>query len=994
MNHPKLDYLQQFVQEGDPSKAFRLVENLGSGTYGEVFKAISRTTNVVYAVKKLRIDLKEDIRGMCQEINTLRDLHHPNIVNFHEAYRRGNKLWIIMEYCGGKSMQDIYLSTRNPIEECCIAYVTRETLNGLNFMHRKGRIHRDIKGANILLTDDGRVKIADFGVAAQLNSSMAKRSTVIGTPYWMAPEVASAAQKNVGYDAKCDIWAVGITAIEYAELEPPLFEHHPLKVLNMLADRNYRPPRLKKSNWSDKFKSFLQYCLIKNPKNRPDAQELLMNEFLTDPKLSVNSTLSLLSGKLEIEQNERNAYSAKKSRPVGNVPAKPVSAPSNPPKQSIIPSSHGSNVLNGTPWDEVSPKRSFQDKGFFSEVMDEIEKHCSLSTGPKDEQKTKCQNDSIPTGSPKSVPIERRDISQFVTAPKLPKFERKLEHIYHCGVALPREPPSRSSNGYSKLAVRSPRASNATIHRAPEAFTATDRGSFYENDEELLCFGLQETGNENEQVSRQSESGEAKTNGNREGEVRLLKTPTKRLAPQPPSQAPPLPPRGGTVSAPSETVQTGDSTSSSSCDADGTSQQGTLTGAPPRPPPPRSGTALAQRSATSGGNVARSHSSGAGLSDMGVPKSQNETSLNTPYIDQGLGVPPTPKVLMGACFMLIFEGCPLKINSTATWVHPIKKCQFILFGTNDGIYFLNLANTADAELQLLVPKCCVWLTVIKDTMMSLSGRGPCLYSHNLLLLMKNADTMNQRSTAIISNKLLPRRFQPTRKVPNSKGCYIANIIRNPGNGAKYLCAAIEKSIVLMEWYNPQGTFIEIKRVLVPCMPSPVLNFDLIIPNDHMRPYPLVCLGVFRHVNWPNFYQLHLIDLNDEANDSWETAPKGDPIPVVKVIQLEYNVIMICFQEEAVVVNLQGKVKHLGNAELKFGTTVENVVCLRDSILAFHTHGLRGISFEGTVTQDIHDDNRIYRLLGNDKNTVVEGRLASNPMSHSNIYLLAGHTDSY
>ncbi|VEL32424.1 unnamed protein product [Protopolystoma xenopodis] len=229
MSHPKLDYLKQFVNKNDPREEYKVIANIGSGTYGDVFKAIHRETREFVAVKIMKIDFKDDIRAICQEIHTLRECRHPNIVQFFGSYLRNNKLWICMEYCGGQSMQDIYLYTRQPLAEDCIAFVSKETLQGLSFMHGLGRIHRDIKGANILLTDDGRVKIADFGVAAQLNTSAAKRTTLIGTPYWMAPEVASVETRGNGYDAKCDVWAVGITSIEYAELQPPMFDLHPMK---------------------------------------------------------------------------------------------------------------------------------------------------------------------------------------------------------------------------------------------------------------------------------------------------------------------------------------------------------------------------------------------------------------------------------------------------------------------------------------------------------------------------------------------------------------------------------------------------------------------------------------------------------------------------------------------------------------------------------------------------------------------------------------------
>ncbi|KAL3315078.1 Mitogen-activated protein kinase kinase kinase kinase 3 [Cichlidogyrus casuarinus] len=180
-----------------------------------------------------------------------------------------------MEFCGGFSMQDIYTITRTPVREQCIAFLSRETLKGIEYMHSQGKIHRDIKGANILLTEQGDVKIADFGVAARVTETVQRRNSFIGTPYWMAPEVAAVERKG-GYDEKCDIWAVGITAIEYAELQPPMFDLHPMKALRILGGKNYKSPVLKnKQNWSSRFHSFLKLSLTKNEKRRPSAQTLL-----------------------------------------------------------------------------------------------------------------------------------------------------------------------------------------------------------------------------------------------------------------------------------------------------------------------------------------------------------------------------------------------------------------------------------------------------------------------------------------------------------------------------------------------------------------------------------------------------------------------------------------------------------------------------------------------------------------------------------------------
>ncbi|UYV64078.1 MAP4K1 [Cordylochernes scorpioides] len=192
--------------------------------------------------------------------------------------RRRDKLWICMEYCGGGSLQDMYHIT-GPLTEPQIAYVSRETLQGLAYLHSLAMMHRDVKGANILLTDDGAVKLADFGVSAQITATISKRKSFIGTPYWMAPEVLSlvaAVERKGGYNQLCDVWAVGITAIELAELQPPMFDLHPMRALFLMSKSGFKPPTLKdKARWTTNFHSFLKYALTKNPKKRPTAERLL-----------------------------------------------------------------------------------------------------------------------------------------------------------------------------------------------------------------------------------------------------------------------------------------------------------------------------------------------------------------------------------------------------------------------------------------------------------------------------------------------------------------------------------------------------------------------------------------------------------------------------------------------------------------------------------------------------------------------------------------------
>uniref|UniRef100_A0A2I3RCB9 Mitogen-activated protein kinase kinase kinase kinase n=1 Tax=Pan troglodytes TaxID=9598 RepID=A0A2I3RCB9_PANTR len=769
----------------------------------------------------------------------MKDCKHPNIVAYFGSYLRRDKLWICMEFCGGGSLQDIYHVT-GPLSELQIAYVSRETLQGLYYLHSKGKMHRDIKGANILLTDNGHVKLADFGVSAQITATIAKRKSFIGTPYWMAPEVAAVERKG-GYNQLCDLWAVGITAIELAELQPPMFDLHPMRALFLMTKSNFQPPKLKdKMKWSNSFHHFVKMALTKNPKKRPTAEKLLQHPFVTQ-HLTRSLAIELLDKVNNPDHSTYHDFDDDDPEPLVAVPHRIHST--------------SRNVR---------------------------------------EEKTRSE---INFGQVKFDPPLRKE-----TEP----------HHELVSIAFP---------AFSKI---------SSYCFVLSLFLVKRKGSIF--------------------IPQEMHSTEDENQG-------TIKRCPMSGSPAKPSQVPPRPPPPRLP--PHKPVALGNGMSSFQLNGE------------------RDGSLCQQQNEHRGTNLSRKEK-------KDVPKPISN------------GLPPTPKVHMGACFSKVFNGCPLKIHCASSWINPDTRDQYLIFGAEEGIYTLNLNELHETSMEQLFPRRCTWLYVMNNCLLSISGKASQLYSHNLPGLFDYARQMQKLPVAIPAHKLpdriLPRKFSVSAKIPETKWCQKCCVVRNPYTGHKYLCGALQTSIVLLEWVEPMQKFMLIKHIDFP-IPCPLRMFEMLVVPE--QEYPLVCVGVSRGRDFNQVVRFETV--NPNSTSSWFTESDTPQTNVTHVTQLERDTILVCLDCCIKIVNLQGRLKSSRklSSELTFDFQIESIVCLQDSVLAFWKHGMQGRSFRSNeVTQEISDSTRIFRLLGSDRVVVLESRPTDNPTANSNLYILAGHENSY
>uniref|UniRef100_A0A8C8HHH8 Mitogen-activated protein kinase kinase kinase kinase n=1 Tax=Oncorhynchus tshawytscha TaxID=74940 RepID=A0A8C8HHH8_ONCTS len=874
----------------NPQEDFELIQRIGSGTYGDVYKARNVNTGELAAIKVIKLEPGEDFEVVQQEIIMMKDCKHSNIVAYFGSYLRRDKLWISMEYCGGGSLQDIYHVT-GPLSESQIAYMSRETLQGLYYLHNKGKMHRDIKGANILLTDNGYVKLADFGVSAQITATLAKRKSFIGTPYWMAPEVAAVERKG-GYNQLCDIWAVGITAIELAELQPPMFDLHPMRALFLMTKSNFQPPKLKdKVKWGNNFHHFVKLSLTKNPKKRPTAEKLLQHPFVSQP----------LSRTLAIE---------------------------------LLDKSNNPDHTTYNDFDDDDPEPEFKYMGHFLPITP------GARRAPRFAMRKK---------SPVSVPHRIRSTSRST-----------------------REGKTLSEINFGQVKFDPPLRKETEPHHEPDL---------------QLEYGQESPSlmGENKSLLKSVEE-----------ELKQSKHSTIMR----PKVPPPLPPKPKSICLPQESPSQGEDDGGGTikrCPVPESPARTSSSNVPPRPPPPR----LPPHRRSSLGNGLNSHQNGEKDSATerqstmppSVPIRKDKKDITKPISN---GLPPTPKVHMGACFSKVFNGCPLKIHCATSWINPDTRDQYLIFGAEEGIYTLNLNELHETSMEQLFPRRCTWLYVMNNCLLSISGKASQLYSHNVAGLFEHARQMQKLPMAIpthkLPDKMIPRKFAISNKIPDTKGCQKCCVVRNPYTGHKYLCGAFQSSVVLLEWVEPMQKFMLIKNIDFP-LPCPLEVFEMLVVPDQQ--YPLICVAVSKGIELSQVVRFGTV--NPNSTSSWFTEADTPQTCVIHVTQLERDTILVCLDRCIKIVNLQGRLKSSRklSAELTFNFQIEAIVCLQDSVLAFWRHGMQGRSFKtNEITQEISDNTRIFSLLGSDRVVVLESRPTDNPTAASNLYILAGHENSY
>ncbi|XP_035957041.1 mitogen-activated protein kinase kinase kinase kinase 2 isoform X6 [Halichoerus grypus] len=770
----------------DPRDRFELLQRVGAGTYGDVYKARDTVTSELAAVKIVKLDPGDDTSSLQQEITILRECRHPNVV----------------AYIGS------YLSHRAPggTADCLCLPRGTEGAAPLTFSGEDPQRHQ---GSQSSPHPPGRCQAG------------------------MAPEVAAVERKG-GYNELCDVWALGITAIELGELQPPLFHLHPMRALMLMSKSSFQPPRLRdKTRWTQHFHHFLKLALTKNPKKRPTAEKLLQHPFTTQ-----HLPRALLTQLLD-KANDPHL---------------------------------------GTPSPEDCDLETYD---MFPDTI-----HSRGQHGPAERTPSEIQFHQVKFGAPRRKETDPLNELWEEEWTLLGKEELSGSLLQSVEEAL--EERSLTIRPASELQeLDSPDDTIGTIKRAPF------------------------------------------------------------LGPSPPE-----PPAEDPLSSP--------------------------LGTPPPPPPgPNSPPLLPTAWAT-----------------MKHREDPERSSCH--------GLPPTPKVHMGACFSKVFNGCPLRIHAAVTWIHPVTRDQFLVVGAEEGIYTLNLHELHEDTLEKLISHRCTWLYCVNNVLLSLSGKSTHIWAHDLPGLFEQRRLQQQVPLSLPTNRLtqriIPRRFALSAKIPDTKGCLQCRVVRNPYTGSTFLLAALPTSLLLLQWYEPLQKFLLLKNFSSP-LPSPAGMLEPLVLDG--KELPQVCVGAEGPEGPGCRVLFHVLPLEAGLTPDVLIPPEGLPGTAQQVIQVDRDTVLVCFDRCVRMVNLLGEPTATLAPVLTFDFPIETVVCLQDSVLAFWSHGMQGRSldtnecpFSSQVTQEITDETRIFRVLGAHRDIILESIPTDNPGAHSNLYILTGHQSSY
>uniref|UniRef100_A0A671RYW6 non-specific serine/threonine protein kinase n=1 Tax=Sinocyclocheilus anshuiensis TaxID=1608454 RepID=A0A671RYW6_9TELE len=418
-------------RDTNPEEIWEIVGDLGDGAFGKVFKAQNKQTGIFAAAKVIDTKTEDELEDYMVEIDILASCDHHNIVKLLDAFYYESKLWILIEFCAGGAIDAVMLELERPLTEPQIRVVCKQSLDALQYLHDNKVIHRDLKAGNILLTLDGDVKLADFGVSAKNTKTIQRRDTFIGTPYWMAPEVVMCeTSKDRPYDYKADIWSLGITLIELAQIEPPNHEMNPMRVLLKIAKAE--PPTLQQpSKWSPKFNDFLKHALDKNVDNRWSTAQLLqhpfvssvtdsrpLRELIAEAKAEVTEEIEDLKEEEEEEDHEGNLLlpghkRAPSDASVGSsedekLPQSPSTLESVPEKieEASTPKLPDDNVTTGIKKEEEPLKAG---ENHIEDVAEPGSKQQAVEVSPKESQEPKAEEKPVEPETPADTIVQTEE---------------------------------------------------------------------------------------------------------------------------------------------------------------------------------------------------------------------------------------------------------------------------------------------------------------------------------------------------------------------------------------------------------------------------------------------------------------------------------------------------------------------------------------------------------------------------------------------------------